>query len=122
MSSPTTPDPRFNDPSGLAIVAQNFPRLKIAALHGYWPHVEAITGLAFRYENIHLIPEMDLFQSGSRTCVEAANGPLADQMLFGSSYPFRHIGQSIEDFLALGFKENVLDKVLHDNAARLLAL
>jgi predicted TIM-barrel fold metal-dependent hydrolase len=122
MSGPTTPDPRFNDPSGLAIVAQNFPQLKIAAFHGYWPNVEAIVGLAFRYENIHLIPDMYIFQAGSRTYVEAANGPLADQLLFGSSYPFRPIRQSIEDFQVLGFKDAVLERVFYKNAERLLNL
>lgn len=122
MSGPTTPDPRYNDPSGLAIVAQNFPRLKIAAYHGYWPNVEAAVGLAFRHENIHLIPDMYLFQAGSKTYVDAANGPLAGQLLFGSSYPFRPITQSIEDVQALGFKPDVLEAVLYGNAARLLGL
>ena len=36
--------------------------------------------------------------------------------------PFRPIRQSIDDFLALGFKESVLDKLLHGNAARLFGL
>ena len=74
--------------------------------------MEAISSLAFRYEYIHLIPDMYLFHAGRRTYVEAATGPLADQPLFGSSDPFCPIRQSIDDFLALGFKEDVLDRVL----------
>jgi hypothetical protein len=31
-------------------------------------------------------------------------GFLAEQLQFGSSYPFRPIRQSIDDFLGLGFK------------------
>jgi predicted TIM-barrel fold metal-dependent hydrolase len=120
MSGPTTPDPRFNDPSGLAKVAQAFPRLKIAAYHGYWPNNEAAIGLAFRYENIHLIPDMYLFQAGNAMMVQAANSFMADQLLFGSSYPFRPIGQSIQDFQQLGFSDQVLDRLLHGNAQRLL--
>lgn len=122
MSGPTTPDPRFNDPASVANVAQTFPRLTIAAYHGFWPNVAGIVGVAFRHENVHLIPDMYLFQPGSQLYIEAANGFLADQLLFGSSYPFRPIGQSVEDLLTLGLKETVLDKVLHDNAARLLKL
>ncbi|MBO0660970.1 amidohydrolase family protein [Jiella sp. MQZ9-1] len=120
MSGPTTPNPRYNDPSGIAAIAQSFPRLKIGVFHGSWPNVHAILGLAFRYETINLIPDMYLFQPGSDLYVEAANGWLADQLLFGSSYPFRPIKQSIDDALALGLREDVLDRFFHDNAARLL--
>ena len=122
MSGPTTPDPRYNDPSGIAAIAQAFPRLKIGVFHGYWPNVQAILGLAFRWENVHLIPDMYLFQTGSEAYVNAANGWLGDQLLFGSSYPFRPIGQSIDDALALGLKDAVLDRFFHDNAARILGL
>lgn len=65
---------------------------------------------------------MYLFQTGSEAYVQAANGWLGDQLLFGSSYPFRPIGQSIDDALELGLREGVLDRFFHDNAARLLGL
>jgi predicted TIM-barrel fold metal-dependent hydrolase len=120
MSGPTTPDPRFNDPSGLARVAQAFPTLPLIAYHGYWPNVAQAIGLAFRYENIHLVPDMYLFQPGSQLYIEAANSFLSDQLLFGSSYPFRPIRQSIEDFLAFGLPDAVNEKVLYTNAKRLL--
>ncbi|MPM23540.1 hypothetical protein SDC9_70014 [bioreactor metagenome] len=122
MSGPTTPDPRFNDPAGLARVAAAFPDLPLVVYHGYWPNVQQAIGLAFRYENVHLVPDMYIFQPGSQFYVQAANRFLADQLLFGSSYTFRPIRQSIDDFLVLGFDEAVLDKVLYANAARLLSL
>mgnify|MGYP001764581739 CR=1 FL=1 len=99
MTGPTTPDPRFNDPAPLANVARAFPQLPIVCYHGWWPNVAQAIGLAFRYENIHLVPDMYLFVAGSKAYVEAANGFMADQFLFGSSYPFRPIQQSIRDFL-----------------------
>ena len=122
MSGPTTPDPRFNDPAGLARVAQAFPDLPLVVYHGYWPHVQAAIGLAFRHENVHLVPDMYLFQPGKEAYVQAANQFLAAQLLFGSSYPFRPIGQSIDDFAALGFKDEVLDGLFYGNAARLFNL
>ncbi|MEO0003157.1 MAG: hypothetical protein RLZZ22_849, partial [Pseudomonadota bacterium] len=97
MSGPTTPDQRYNDPAPLARVAAAFPQLRIVAYHGYWPNVQQLLGVAFRHENIYLVPDMYLFLPGSEVLVQAANGFLADQLLFGSSYPFRPIGQSIED-------------------------
>lgn len=122
MSGPTTPDLRYNDPSPLARVAQAFPRLPIVAYHGYWPNVQQAVGVAFRYGNVFLVPDMYLFQPGSQAYVEAANSFLGEQLLFGSSYPFRPIGQSIDDLLALGLRESVVDKVLHANAAHLFGL
>ncbi|HJV06491.1 MAG TPA: amidohydrolase family protein [Chromobacteriaceae bacterium] len=122
MSGPTTPDPRFNDPSPIAKVARDFPQLPIVCYHGFWPNVDRIVGIAFRYENVHVVPDMYLFVPGSKLYVEAANGFMADQFLFGSSYPFRPIKQSIDDFLNLGFKESVLERVLYGNAQRLFRL
>ena len=122
MTGPTTPDPRFNDPSGVAVVAAAFPRLRIGVYHGYWPRVQEIIGVAFRHPNVHLIPDMYLFQPGQEAYVKAANGFLADQFLFGSSYPFRPIRQSIDDYAAAGFRDDVLERIFHVNAERLLEL
>ncbi|MFG1432032.1 amidohydrolase family protein [Xanthobacter sp. V2C-8] len=122
MSGPTTPDPRFNDPAAVGNVARLFPRLKIAVYHGSWPNVQQVVGVAFRHENVFLIPDMYLFQPGTQTYVDAVNGFLADQFLFGSSYPFRPIAQTIDDFRAIGFREELLPRLFHDNAARLLGL
>lgn len=44
------------------------------------------------------------------------------QILFGSSYPFRPMGQSINDYRTLGFAEGVIDDVMYGNAKRVLKL
>ena len=122
MSGPTTPNPRYNDPGALGNLARQFPRLKLAAYHGYWPNVQEALGVAFRHENVSLIPDMYLFQVGSRSYAEAANSFLGEQLLFGSSYPFRPINQSIEDASQLGLKDEALANFFHRNAERLLGL
>lgn len=122
MSGPTTPDPRFNDPAAVAKVAQAFPQLPIVIYHGYWPNVHQAIGLAFRYENIKLVPDMYLFQPGSDVYIQAANSFMSGQLLFGSSYPFRPIGQSIDDIAKLGLKESAIEDVLYNNAATLFQL
>jgi predicted TIM-barrel fold metal-dependent hydrolase len=119
MSGPTTPDPSYNDPARLAAVARAFPALKIVVYHGYWPNVQQAIGVAFRYENIHLVPDMYLFLPSSEGYVQAANGFLAEQLLFGSSYTFRPIHQSIEDAQRLGLKDEVVEKFFSGNAERL---
>jgi predicted TIM-barrel fold metal-dependent hydrolase len=122
MTGPTTPDLALNDPSAIGHVARRFPKLAIVVHHGAWPRVDEIIGVAFRYANVTLVPDMYIFQPGGRFYVEAANGALADQIAFGSSYPFRAMRQSVEDYEQLGFRDDVLDKLFSANAARLLKL
>ncbi len=122
MSGPTTPDLNYARPEAVSKVARLFPNLSIVCYHGFYPYVNEIIGVAFRYENVYLVPDMYIFLPGSQLYVEAANGFLRDQLLFGSSYPFRAMGQTVEDFLNLGFQEHVLDDVLFKNAERLLKL
>lgn len=122
MTGPTTPDLALNDPAAVGRVARAFPDLQIVVHHGFWPRVNEIIGVAFRYPNVSIVPDMYLFQPGSRPYVEAANGFLKDQFLFGSSYPFLPIGQAVEQFLALGLREDVLAAALSGNARRLLGL
>lgn len=122
MTGPTTPDLAYNDPSAIGRVARQFPRLRIVVHHGAWPRVDEILGVAFRYDNVTVVPDMYIFQPGGRLYVEAANGALSDQIAFGSSYPFRAMRQSADDYVRLGFRDDVLEKVMFGNARRLLGL
>lgn len=122
MTGPTTPNLSFNDPDAIGRVARAFPRLKIVVHHGAWPRVLEIIGVAFRYPNVTIVPDMYIFQPGTEHYVAAANGALSDQFAFGSSYPFRALQQSIDDYARLGLRDDVLEKVLFSNANRLLGL
>ena len=122
MSGPTTPDLAFNDPLAVDRVARMFPKLPIVCCHGFYPNIDAIIAVAFRNENVFVSPDMYTFAPGGRRYVEAANGFMRDQFLFGSSYPFRPMRQGVEDFRALGLEEEPLRKALWGNAAGLFGL
>ncbi len=122
MSGPTTPDPDYAHPNPVARLARQFPSLKIICFHGYYPYVNEIIGIAFRYPNVYLVPDMYIFLPGSQLYVQAANQFMQEQLLFASSYPFRDLKQSIDEFIKLGFKDSVLDKLLYQNAQTLLKL
>jgi predicted TIM-barrel fold metal-dependent hydrolase len=122
MSGPTTPNLEHTNPAAIGRIARQFPNLSIVVYHGCYPYVNEMIGIAFRYENVHVVPDMYIFQPGGGLYVEAANGFLRDQLLFGSSYPFRAMRQTVDDFLKLGFKDDVLDDVLYRNAERVLKL
>ena len=122
MSGPTTPDLEYANPSAVGRLARAFPKLQIVCYHGYYPYVSEMIGVAFRYENVYVVPDMYIFLPGGSLYVEAANGFMRNQLLFGSSYPFRAMGQTVDDFIGLGFKGAVLDDVLFNNATQLLKL
>lgn len=122
MSGPTTPDLAFNDPLVVDNVARTFPDLKIVCCHGFYPRVADMITVAFRNENVFVSPDMYMFSPGGRLYIEAANGFLQDQYLFGTSYPFRAMAQSVEELDSLGLAERVLPKVRGTTARRLLGL
>jgi predicted TIM-barrel fold metal-dependent hydrolase len=122
MSGPTTPDLEYANPAAVGRLARAFPTLSIVCYHGYYPYVSEMIGVAFRYENVYVVPDMYIFLPGGSLYVEAANGFMRNQLLFGSSYPFRAMGQTVDDYLQLGLSETVLDGVLFENAKRVLKL
>lgn len=122
MSGPTAPSLDMVRPSAVGHVAKAFPNLAIVCYHGFYPFVNEIIGVALRWENVHIVPDMYIFAPGGGLYVEAANGAMKNQILFGSSYPFRPMAQSINDYRMLGFREDVIDDVMYGNAARVLKL
>ena len=122
MSGPTSPSLEFTDPAPVGRVAAAFPKLSIACYHGFYPYVNEAIGIAFRHENVSIIPDMYLFLPGGKLYVEAGNGFMKHQLLFGTSYPFRAMSQTVDDFQALDWDPDVLHLLLHENAERLLNL
>lgn len=122
MSGPTAPSLEMVRPAAVGHVARAFPNLTIICYHGYYPFVDEIVGVAFRWENVVICPDMYIFAPGGKAYVEAANGCMRNQIVFGSSYPFRPMGQSINDYRTLGFKDDVLEDVMYGNAKRVLNL
>ena len=104
-------------------VAKDFPKLKIVISHGARPAVMPVMEVAFLCENVYLSP--DLYMNGVNTpgaqeYVKAAHFFLGDRLLFGTAYPSRPLKESVEAFMQWDFDPKVRDKVLYENAARLL--
>lgn len=119
MSGLTTPDPRFNDPAGLAKAAAAF-RLPLR-YHGYWPNVQQAVGLAFRYENASCAGHVHLSARKRGLCAGSKSVPRRISCRLDRRSIFRPICQSIDTF-KLGFADEILDKLLYGNAARLFNL
>ncbi len=110
-------------PEGVDHVARDFPNLKIAVSHSFWPFPEVSCGLAYRRSNIYLVPDMyGAGMPGYELWVEAANTFLRDRLVFGSAYPLLGVEEMARTYRELGFEPGVARKVMHDNAAALLGL
>jgi len=120
------PDLTYCDPVHIQRVARRFPKLPIVVPHAAWPYAVQICGVAFQCSNVHLIPDFYGYipnTPGAEEYVKAANYYLGHRLLFGSSYPVRPLGQSVEQFRALPFASDAIRwRCLGGNAARLLGL
>ncbi len=122
MSGPTTPSLSDTEPRSIARVAKAFPKLSIVACHGCYPFVQEMIAVALMHPNVFVSPDMYTFLPGGQLYIEAANGFMKDQLLFGSAYPFKPMKQGVDDFLQLGLRPENLDNVMYLNAAKLLKI
>jgi len=117
------PDISYTAPECLDRVLADFPKLVIVCSHGGWPWVQQIVSVAFRRPNLYLCPDMYLLGlPGTEDYQRAANSFLADQMLFGTAYPFCPLPEYVRRFHALDLKPEAMDAMLWRNAYRLLGL
>lgn len=115
------PDIGYADPVRVDRVAAAYPDLPMVLVHGGWPWVLEMLGVAFRRPNVWISPDHYAVNlPGVHHWVEAANGFLRDRLLFGSAYPFLPLDGALASYRAMGFHADVLDGVLGHNAERLL--
>ncbi|MBI4470072.1 MAG: amidohydrolase [Acidobacteria bacterium] len=110
-------------PIYLDTVAADFPELTIIGAHPAWPWHEEMLAIISHKTNVF----MDL--SGwspkyiPRVVMDEARTRLQDRILFGSDYPFITPQRWLGDFDGLdGFSNEVREKILWGNAARILRL
>lgn len=117
------PDITYTAPACLDRVLADFPKLTVVCSHGGWPWVQEIVSVAFRRPNLFLCPDMYLLGlPGTEDYLRAANSFLADQMLFGTAYPFCPLEPYVARFLDLPLKPAAMEAMLWRNAQRLLGL
>jgi uncharacterized protein len=116
------PDVSYSNPVHIDHVATEIPELKIVVTHGAWPWVTQMIQVARRRHNIYLSPELHLPFPGGHEYIEAANVFLGDRFCYGTAYPFTPLLPYYEKFKDMGIKEELVDKVLYENIAKLLKL
>ena len=111
---------KYARPLHLDEVAADFPDLTIICAHPSWPWESEALAVAMHKSNVY----MDL--SGwapkymSAEVRQHVNSRVQDKVLFGSDWPGLAVDRWLGEFRELGLKPEVEQKVLLDNAKRLL--
>ncbi len=113
---------RCAHPMAVDQLAAEFPDLTIIAAHPGWPWIEDMTAVALHKGNVYW--EMSgwapkHFPPSLRTDIR---GRLQDKIMFGSDYPSLPLSRLLREWDELGYSEDVMHKVFHANAERVLGL
>lgn len=123
LSGNVGPTIEYSHPIHLDRVAKDFPSLPLIVGHGAWPWVQEILGVAYRRQNVYVLPDLYIVNfPGAQDYVRAAEHWMQDQFLFGTSYPFVSHADAVANLVGLGLSDRVLEKALWENAARLLRI
>ena len=113
------PDIGVNDWAPLDRVMQAFPQLKVVLAHGGYPRVLDALALVTKHPNLYISPDIYCHFPGGRTYVEAIS-MLPDQFIYAPAYPLGPIKESAELALKFPLSDEVMEKYMYGNAARLL--
>ena len=99
------------------------PDLKIIVSHASWPYAHEMVAIALFCPNVYVSPDLYVATANMpcrQTYVDAANLFLAGRTLFGTAYPTRPHLEAVRDFRDMGWRPEIVDRILYDNAAELL--
>ena len=113
---------RHAHPQAIDALAAAFPGLTVVAAHPGWPWVEEMTAVALHKGNVYWelsgwAPKH--FPASLKTDIR---GRLQDKIMFGSDYPSLPLDRLLREWDELGFSPEIMDKVFHANAERVLGL
>jgi len=113
---------RHAHPLAIDELAADFPTLTIVAAHPGWPWVDDMTAVALHKGNVFWelsgwAPKY--FPEGLK---RDARGRLQDKIMFGSDYPSLPYARLLREWDELGLPADVMEKIFHVNAERVLGL
>jgi predicted TIM-barrel fold metal-dependent hydrolase len=109
-------------------VAVDFPELKIVGSTPGFPWVAELMAVAWRHPNVYVSTStvrpkyLGKPNSGYETLLQLGGSVLADKIMFASGWPMLSMKQGVQEVLNLPLREEVKEKWLYHNAARLFGL
>ena len=111
---------KYGQPMLVDDVAVDFPDMKIILAHPSWPWTDESLSMALHKSNVFIDLSGWAPKHFPPQIARYANGQLKHKMLFGSDFPLIPPDKWIAGFKEAGFKEEVWQPILKDNAAKLL--
>lgn len=113
---------KYSQPIHIDDVAVDFPDMTIILAHPSWPWTDEALSMALHKPNVYIDLSGWMPKYFPPAIVQYANGQLKSKMLFGSDFPLINPGKWIAQFREAGFKPEVHDLILKQNAIRALRL
>jgi uncharacterized protein len=109
-------------PIKLDAVAAAHPGLTVVAAHFGWPWHMELVAMALHKSNIYIDISGWSPRRIPREMISELRGRLSQRFVWGSDFPFLTPERCLTELENLGLPDDVLGKVLHANAARILGL
>jgi predicted TIM-barrel fold metal-dependent hydrolase len=103
-------------------LAARFPSLTIIAAHPGWPWVDEMTAVALHKGNVYWELSGWAPKYFPPSLIRDARGRLRDKVMFGSDHPSMPYERIIREWDELGYSEEIMHKIFHENAERVLGL
>ncbi|HET9200304.1 MAG TPA: amidohydrolase family protein [Dehalococcoidia bacterium] len=103
-------------------IAAEFPELTLIMAHQAWPWVQEQLAVLVHKRNVYM--EMSGYSPKylDPAVITYANFRTTDRMMFGSDYPWIRPKRWLDDFATAPFNDDVRQRILYANAARLFSL
>jgi len=111
---------KYSTPIHLDDVAADFPNMKIIIAHPSWPWQDEALSVCLHKHNVYIDLSGWSPKYFPKQLVQYANTQLKDRVLFGSDFPLITPERWMKDFETAGFRPEVHQLILKDNAAKLL--
>ena len=113
---------RHAHPAAIDRLAADFPNLNIVAAHPGWPWTEEMLAVALHKGNV----SWELSGWAPKYFPDALKrdikGRLKDKIMFGSDYPSLPYERIFQEWQELGYSDELMEKIYHGNAERILGL
>jgi hypothetical protein len=113
---------RHAHPSAIDELAADFPNLTIIAAHPGWPWVDEMTAVALHKGNVFWELSGWAPKYFPEQLKADIRGRLKDKIMFGSDYPSISHARLLREWGELGYTDDIMERVFHRNAERVLGL
>jgi len=112
----------YSHPLKLDAVAAAFPELTVVAAHFGWPWHMDLIAMALHKTNVYIDISGWSPRRIPQEVIRELRGRLSGQFLWGSDFPFIKPERCLSELAELSLPDEVTEKLLRDNAARILGL